>query len=44
MAKLIPGAQMFDYVSDNHVPLAQELAFDLVQQAIFDFVEEHAVT
>jgi len=44
MAKLIPDAQLFEYVSENHVPLAQEPAFDLVQQAIFDFVEEHAVT
>ena len=41
IVETIADAQLITYSSENHVPLAQERAFDLVQNAIFSFVEEH---
>lgn len=43
MTESIPGAELFEYASENHIPLAQEPAFDYVQQTIIDFVVKHAV-
>lgn len=43
MTESITGAELFEYASENHTPLAQEPAFDHVQQSIINFVEKHAV-